>query len=155
MMRFVEKGFTLVEVLVVLFVIGMIMAIMTTSFMSAQEKAKVQKAEAEVRAIHEAIMSYQNFDDNHELPTMKDQDANKSTLGFLLGDGGSNDAGKIPATLMAQIQGDGSITDPWGTPYQVSISEGNADMKNTSAASTMKTGYYIPNFYRLSAEERK
>ena len=42
-MRFVKKGFTLVEVLVVLFVIGMIMAIMTTSFMSAQEKAKLER----------------------------------------------------------------------------------------------------------------
>lgn len=154
-MRFVKKGFTLVEVLVVLFVIGMVMAIMTTSFMSAQEKAKVEKAEAEVRSIHEAILSYQNFDEDHELPTMKDQDADKTTLGFLLGDGGSNDAGKIPATLMAQIESDGSIRDPWGTPYKVSISEGNADIKITSKASNMKTGYHLPNFYRLSAEERK
>lgn len=154
-MRSIKKGFTLVELLVVLCVLGMIMAAFTTSVTAAQQRARVSKAETEVKTISQAILAFENYDENHELPTMTDQDADKNSIGFLIGDGGSTESGKIPVLLMAQLTSGGKMMDPWNTPYKISIKEGSANVRLESAAGSMQTGFYLPNFYRLSPEERR
>lgn len=154
-MKSIEKGFTLMEMLVVLCVLGMIMAAFTSSVASAQQRAKVARAESEVKAISQAILAYENFDQENGLPTMTNQDADEGSVGFLLGNGGSGDSGKIPALLMAQLSGGGKMMDPWNTPYKISIKEGGSNVRFESSAGSMQTGYHLPNFYRLSPEERK
>ena len=154
-MKSIKRGFTLMEMLVVLCVLGMIMAALTTSVASAQQRAKVARANAEVKSISQAILAYENYDQSHELPTMRDQDADKGTVGFLLGPGGSGESGKIPALLMAQLSSGGKMMDPWNTPYKISIREGGANIRLETSASSMQTGFHLPNFYRLSPEERK
>jgi hypothetical protein len=78
------------------------------------------------------------------------------SLGFLLGDGGSAQVGgQIPALLQASLSGGtGSMMDPWGTPYKVTIREGAASLKIKTVTGALATGYYLPNFYRLSEDER-
>lgn len=154
-MKSIKKGFTLVELLVVLCVLGMIMAAMTTSIMGAQKRAKISKAESEVKAISQAILAYENYDENNELPTMSNQDADKSSLGFLIGEGGSTESGKIPVLLMAQLTSGGKMLDPWNRPYKITIKQGSANIDLENFVGNFKTGYHLPNFYRLSAEERK
>ena len=61
----------------------------------------------------------------------------------------------MPALLMASLSAGNKLRDPWGTPYKVTIREGSASVKIESASSTMQTGFYLPNYYRLSPEERK
>lgn len=151
-----RKGFTLVELLVVIGMIGVIMGALTTSVRSAQERARIQKATAEVKIISQTILGVENFDKDYKLPTMTDADADSSSIGFLIGKGESDSTGeKIPALLMASLTSGGKMRDPWGTPYKVTIKQGSASIAFDSAASNMTTGYFLPNWYRLGPEERQ
>jgi hypothetical protein len=87
---------------------------------------------------------------------MNEADCNRSTLGFLLGDGGSaQQGGQIPVLLQASLSGgSGSMMDPWGTPYKITIREGSTSLKLKTVTGAMQTGYYLPNFYRVSEDER-
>ena len=154
-MKSIKSAFTLVELLVVLGIVAMIMAAFTASIASAQQRAKISRATSEVKLISQAILSYENYDEGNNLPSMSNQDADQGSVGFLIGNGGYSKSGKIPALLMAQLSSGGKMLDPWGVPYKISIKPGNANVKLTSASGTMQTGYYLPNFFRLSAEERK
>ena len=149
----IKRGFTLVELLVVVGMIAVILGALTTSVQSARHRARVQKATAEVKIVSQAILGYENF--RGELPTMTEADCNRGTLGFLLGDGGSaQQGGQIPVLLQASLTGGGSMNDPWGTPYKVTIREGAVSLKLKTVTGAMQTGYYLPNFYRLSEGDR-
>ncbi|MBR2981612.1 MAG: prepilin-type N-terminal cleavage/methylation domain-containing protein [Kiritimatiellae bacterium] len=149
----IKRGFTLVELLVVVGMIAVILGALTTSVQSARMRARVQKATSEVKIVSQAVLAYENF--RGELPTMTDADCNRSSLGFLLGDGGSAEqGGQIPVLLQASLSGGGSMMDPWGTPYKITIREGNASLKLKTVTGSMQTGYYLPNFYRVSEGER-
>jgi len=155
-MKSTEKGFTLVELLVVLGMIGMLIGALASSVIGAQRRAKVAKAESEVKVITQAILAYENYDKKRELPTMTNRDADEGAVGFLIGQGGTAESGgKIPTMLIAQLTSGGKMLDPWNTPYKISIKSGGANVRMTSASGTMQTGYYFPNFYRLGEEERK
>ncbi len=150
----IKRGFTLLELMVVICMIALIIAALATSLTSAQERARTEKARSEVKAIAQAILAYENFD--RELPTMENRDADQSALGFLIGQGGNAEfGGKIPALLLAALQSGGKMRDPWGTPYKISIRSGGASIKIESASGGMQTGFMFPNFYRLSEEERQ
>jgi len=151
------RGFTLVELLVVIAMIVVIMGAMTTSIAGAQKRARIQKATNDVKIITEAILGYENFAAaaNLTMPTMKDAKANGSdSLKFLLGQGGSTQAGEIPVLLMASLQTGGDMLDPWGMPYLVSIIKSQGSLKAATSSSSLQTGYYLPNFNRLKSTER-
>lgn len=155
-MTSIKKGFTLLELLVVIGMIAVILGSLTISVSSARERARIQKATAEVKAITQAILGYESWNKDNELDTVEMQDAGADSLGFLLGrengtaaEGGSS--AKIPVLLMAQLKGGGKMMDPWGTPYKITIRKGTI---NASAAVNLSTGFALPNFYRLAPEER-
>lgn len=155
-----RRGFTLVELLVVVAMIAVIMGAMTTSVSAARERARVQKATAEVKAVAQAILGYENWDTGsgtYELPTFAKPgvDVDKDSLGFLLGNGGTaKSGGKIPVLLMAALRDGKKMVDPWGTAYRVTIEEKPVKLKVTTATGEMKTGFFMPNFYRISEGER-
>ena len=138
-MKSTERGFTLVEMLVVVSILGMLIAAFTTSVTAAQRRSKIAKAESEVKVVSQAILAYEQF--GKDMPSCKDADADENSLGFLIGEGGSADSG-------------GKMLDPWNTPYKISIKAGET-LKLAKTMSNVKTGYFLPNFYRLSEEERK
>lgn len=150
-----KSGFTLVELLVVVGMIAVILGAITTSVSAAQKRARIQKATSDVKVITQAILAYENWK-RDGLPNLTKAQADSSTLGFLLGNGGTGDYGseKIPTMLMAALQGGGVMKDPWGTPYTVTIRKKGMNSSFTTARGSMKTGYFLPNFYRLSDEER-
>jgi prepilin-type N-terminal cleavage/methylation domain-containing protein len=153
-MRSTRRAFTLVELMVVLGVVAMLIGSLTMSVSNAQQRAKVAKAESEVKIISQAILSYENY--HNTLPTMIDRPADANSLGFLMGRGASADSGgKIPTLLMAALAGDGKLTDPWNRPYKISIRQGGANVKMNGGTGNMMTGFWFPNFYRLSAGERQ
>ncbi len=149
------KGFTLVELMVVLGLLALLMTSMTAALSRAQKRAKIARAENDVKVISQAILAYEQYDSKHELKTMTNQDADSSSLGFLLGKGGAaQSGGQIPTLLMAQLTSGGSILDPWETPYKVSIKQGSARI-TFGGGGTLQSGFYFPNYYRLSPEERQ
>jgi len=153
-----KKGFTLIEMLVVVAMIAAILGAMSMSFSGAQERARIQKATGEVKIITQAVLAYENYarGGEYKLEPMSDAECNASSLGFLLGRGESADTGgRIPAMLMAALSGGGAMRDPWGTPYRITIKQGDASVKIESASGSMQTGYQLPNFYRLAEGERK
>lgn len=152
-----RKGFTLVELMVVLGMIAIIMGALTTSVAGARERASVQKATVETRAVAQAILGYENWNQSggFELPTLTKAEVGKSSLGFLLGEGGNSSGGeKIPVLLMAALSSGGVMKDPWGEPYLVTIRETSVSPVVKTATGTMQSGFYLPNFYRLAEGER-
>ena len=87
---------------------------------------------------------------------MEDRDADSSSLGFLMGDGQSRYAdGRVGTLLQASLSAGGKLLDPWGTPYKVTIRSSGASVRLESASGSMQTGFWFPNYYRLSEEERQ
>ena len=156
-----RRAFTLIELLVVISMIAIIMGAMTTSVNSARHRARIQKAQSDVKVISQAILAYENYASGNELPTLTKAEADRGNLGFLLGNGetgggtaGQNGGGQLPVLLEAALSGGGKILDPWGHPYLVTIRKGGATMKTKTATGALNTGYYLPNFYRISESER-
>lgn len=148
-------GFTLVELLVVVGMIAVLMGAMTTSVRAARHRARVQKATSDVKVISQAILAYENYANGYELPTMNREPAGKDSLGFLLGKGtGPQSGGQLPVLLMAALSSGSQILDPWGHPYLVTIKSGSASIKVKTVTGALNTGYWLPNFYRLSEDER-
>ncbi len=151
-----RKAFTLVELLVVIGLLAILMAAFTTSLAGARRRTQIAKAESEVKVVSQAILATENYrvKDGLDPYVGEDQEADYSKLKDLLGQGGAGDSGeKIPATLMAQLRNGQRMTDPWNTPYKITIKKGSASI--ATSASTFYSGFFFPNFYRLSAEERK
>ena len=156
-----KKGFTLVELLVVVGMIAVIMGAMTTSVSAAQNRARIQKATSEVKVITQAILAYENYErgsGDYELQPMGGMggsgvDCDANNLGFLLGNHESaKSGGQIPALLLASLSSGGSMKDPWGTPYKLHIKQGT--LHKPSSMSSLQSGCSLPNFYRLGEGER-
>ena len=151
-----KKGFTLIELLVVIAMIAVLTGVASSSVMKARKRAQISRAETEVREMTNAILAYENYAraGGYGLETM-DADATISTVGFILGKGETSDSGeKIPVLYNGAVGADGTLRDPWGKPYRVRIVEGTVPSVSSTAASSMATGYMMPNFYRLSIGER-
>ena len=151
-----KRGFTLIELLVVIAMIMVIIGAMTSAVFAAQNRARIQKATADVKVIAQAILAYENYErgGDFKLPTMNRASADSGTLGFLLGQGGSSSQSsqQIPVLLMAAFQSGETMRDPWGTPYAVTIREGSG---GTGFSLNLQTRYFLPNFYRLADGERE
>lgn len=149
-----KRGFTLIELMVVIAMIAILMAAVGTSVGKSRERARIERARSDVKVITQAILAWENYDrgGKNELQEMNDEEADSSSLKFLLGQGETAKSGQIPALLAAQLAAGGKMRDPWGSPYRVRIKEGAIQRPDNLNLSTC---YYIPNLYRLSAEERK
>lgn len=151
-------GFTLIELMVVVGMIMLIVGAMSVSAKGSMERARVQKAKAEVKVITQAILSYENelrsSGKTVDLPTLDKADCSSENLGFLLGRGTATGGGKLPVLLMANLTGGGKLNDPWGHPYKVTIRRKSVSIKFKSMTSGLRTGYFLPNANRLREDER-
>lgn len=151
-----KRAFTLVELLVVLAMVALILAAMTTGVTGAMERARVQKATSEVKIIAQAILAYENETKNghdYELPTMEKVDCDRDSIGFLLGKETSQ-SGQVPVLLMASLANGGKMLDPWGHPYKVTIKKSSNSVNFESMRQNLRTGFTMPNAYRLGEGER-
>ena len=53
-----EKGFSLIEILVVLMIIGMLTAVVAINVLPSQDRARVDKAKADIRIMEQALELY-------------------------------------------------------------------------------------------------
>lgn len=147
-----KKGFTLVELLVVVSMIAALMGGAAASFARAREQAKIAKATADVKEMTNAILAYENYASDHSLKSVAgtaNGEASKSTLGFIVGVAPDAESGEVPVLYNAQFSGSGKILDPWGNPYQVRVEEStDSDTDSDIGLRDVHVGFYLPNMNR-------
>jgi general secretion pathway protein G len=102
-----QRGFTLIEIMVVVVIIGVLGAVVLPQFMSRPDQARVTAARADIQAISTALEMYRL--DNYGYPTT--QQGLEALVKKPLGTPepkGWNPQGYLKALPL----------DPWGTPYQ-------------------------------------
>ena len=153
-----KKGFTLIELLVVIGMIAILTGAASSSVMKARKRSQIARAETEVREMTNAILSYENWDDDHSLKSIASRfgtwtDAKEGDLDFILG-GVQTKQGQVPVLYNAAIVG-GAVRDPWGKEYQIMVkdsgtaAEASADQVGKGLSSFM----YLPNLNRLRKDE--
>lgn len=151
-----KKGFTLIELLVVIGMIAVLTGAASSSVMKARKRSQIARAETETREMTNAILAYENWDDDRSLKryqTSKSwQKATEGNLAFILGEV-QNNQGNVPVLYNASIR-NGSIVDPWGTEYEYMISQaGDASDSDDSVGNGLNTFMYLPNLHRLTPQE--
>ncbi len=132
--RYNEDGFTLIEIMVVILILGLLATIVVQSLRGAADKAKKTKAQADLAEIKTALDRY--YLDNGFYPTT---DQGLSALVT------PPTSGRVPANY----EGGGYIerlpTDPWGNQYFFQ-SDGNSyvlkSFGKAGAESTDGSGRY-------------
>ncbi|MHC8322769.1 type II secretion system major pseudopilin GspG [Pseudomonas sp. GB2N2] len=105
--RRVQRGFTLIEIMVVVVIIGVLGAIVVPQFMSRPDQAKVTAAKIDIQAIATALEMYR-LDNFHYPSTQQGLEAlSKRPSG-------------VPTARNWNVQGylKNLPVDPWGSPYQ-------------------------------------
>ena len=152
-----KSGFTLVELLVVIAMIAVLLAAFSTSVTAARQRARIQKAKAEVHAISQAILASENWatsSGNYEIDLNGTMEVSENTLRRIFGGETAQSGGQIPSMLQASLGSDGKMRDPWGHPYWVRITKNTFTPVFKTATGSMTTGFYLPNLYRLKEGER-
>ena len=101
-----EAGVTLVEMMVVIMIIGLITAIVVINVLPSQDRARVQKASADIATLEQALELYRM--ENARLPTTEEG---------LEALAASADANGVPHDPYIRRLPD----DPWKRPYQYVI----------------------------------
>jgi general secretion pathway protein G len=96
-----QRGFTLIEIMVVVVIIGLLAAIVVPNMMGYTDTAAISRAKQDIRAIETALNLYRL--DNYRYPTTDEG------LEILVS-GGNTEGGK---QYLRRIP-----LDPWNNPYQ-------------------------------------
>jgi general secretion pathway protein G len=120
--RKLEEGFTLIEIMVVILILGLLATIVVQSLRGATDKAKRTKAEADISELKTALDRY--YLDNGYYPTT-DQ-----SLQALVSQPTS---GRVPANYEEGGYIERVPLDPWGNPYFYQ-SDGNSYMLKSFGA---------------------
>ena len=102
-----EAGFTLVELMVVIVIIGLLTTIVVINVLPSQDKARVEKAKADIALIEQALEMYRL--DNLNYPSTGDGLNALVSPPASLAQGGRYRAGGYLKRLPE---------DPWGNAYQ-------------------------------------
>ncbi|EJM41547.1 general secretion pathway protein G [Pseudomonas sp. GM33] len=103
----VQRGFTLIEIMVVVVIIGVLGAIVVPQFMSRPDQAKVTAARIDIQAIATALEMYR-LDNAHYPSTQQGLEALVKRPSGLPAPRGWNPQGYLKSMPV----------DPWNTPYQ-------------------------------------
>lgn len=111
-----EAGFSLTELMVVLFIIGLLSTIVLINVLPSQDRAMVTKAKADIATLESAMESYRL--DQLAYPSAADGLAALESPPASLADPSRYPRGGYIRSLPS---------DPWGRPYQLSVPGQNGD----------------------------
>lgn len=100
--RIPDAGVTLIEVMVVIVIIGLIAAVVAINVLPAQDRARTEKARADIRALEQALEMFRL--DNARYPTAEEGLAVLAKPGAAQGGRTEPYVRRLP-------------NDPWGKPY--------------------------------------
>jgi prepilin-type N-terminal cleavage/methylation domain-containing protein len=132
--RNVSLGFTLVELLVVISIIGMLAGLMSVAIPKAMEGGKKAKAKGELNSIVSAVKAYRQ--EYGRWPgsvaatsdtTFQDQDS-KYLISALSGTNNTLVENPKAVRFLEGASADGTMKDPWGSQYFVIL---DADESNS------------------------
>ena len=156
-----KKGFTLVELIVVIAMIMMLAGAVTSALTSARRRAKISKATVTCQEMTNAILAYENYAENYtfeqnKLTGTSWRPADTKFLSFILGEENmKNGTGeKIPVLYNGEVT-KGVLLDPWKNPYLVRIEKSSVStLQRRGKATSLKTCVMFPNFRRRLAGEQ-
>lgn len=149
-----KKGFTLVELMVVVGMIAILMGAMTVSTSRAQQRGRIAKATQETKEITNAILAYEQYADGHSLAKEAKGSWAKCTeanMAMILGGKTGANGEEIPVLFNANVTG-GHLLDPWGRPYEYMIQRFEQGPQPNQPQ--FYRGVALPNYFRLTDKER-
>ena len=146
-----QRGFTLLEMLVVIGILGMLMALAYTGLSRAQRQARIAKANTEIRSLIGAWFAYEAANDDWPTDMIttggEPVEATEAVLKDLLGGKGNTEEERRRVYLDVQLI-DGAFRDPWGNPYKLKITPREVtDIKDKFSAAVS-----FPNRNRPAAQ---
>lgn len=123
-----QDGFTLIEIMVVILILGLLATIVVQSLRGATDKAKRTKAQADIAEFKTALDRY--YLDNGYYPT-----SDQGLLSLV----SPPTTGKVPANYETGGYIQSVPKDPWGNPY-VYQSDGNAYVLKSFGADGVEGG---------------
>lgn len=127
-----SKGFTLVELLVVISIIALLIGLLLPALGRARKNAQQIKCATQVRGIHQGYVSWaQNNSESYPRPDVLDR-ANTTEVAETTGTGGKNRTGNICSVLMFNkvLTGEVFISPAEVNPNIRAITEGEYDFVN-------------------------
>lgn len=132
--RLFSRGFTIVELLVVIVVIGVLASIVVVAYSSAQDNARFSKAKADIAQIAKAMQIARN----NTSKTLPQVTGSGWTMGSCYNKPAGTDLAALPRTdtcwtvYLTSLQNISNasgininnMTDPWGRPYAFDENEG-------------------------------
>ena len=103
------SAFTMVEMMIVTGMLGIMMGLAATGLGHAKKQARITKANAEVRELVNAWLSYEAAYDDWPVDIEGDElEATESNLKELIGEGNADDFVYLNAPIIG-----GAMRDPW------------------------------------------
>ncbi len=96
-----QAGFTLIEIMVVVFILGLLVTLVAPKIIGRTDDARIVKAKADIKGIEEALHLYK-----------LDTGAYPQSLDVLVGGAGANARNYNPDGYLDKVP-----IDPWGNPY--------------------------------------
>jgi general secretion pathway protein G len=129
-----ESGFTIVELLIVIVVIGILAALVVTTFSGIQRKARDSERQTDINAVHSQVEAYYAQEGKYPTNANLDDDA---AGGFVT----TNLKGLDPSALQDPKGADNNVADaPAANVYSYAVTPAGCD---NAAGGTDCTGYTL------------